>query len=324
MYHFAVDAMSLDKGSGVVVEACLNFIKDYPVTLHVFGDKEELRPLLQQKNVVVHPTTQVMEMSDGALAVRRKKDASMVRAVESVCQGECAGIVSGGSTGALLASATLLMKNIEGIGRGALMVTLPSRKGPLVLLDVGANAENKSSDLVEFAHMGNVYAQSIYNIAKPRIGLLNIGSEAKKGDDLRKETYALLEQEALHFIGNIEGRDLLSGDVDVVVCDGFSGNITLKTVEGAASFMNAILKEHLMSSLPSKIGAMLSKKALMAMKNKVDYKQYGGGLCVGVNYPVVKAHGSSDEVAFYHALRQLYTMVDLDVVEQIRRSVRHE
>lgn len=322
MYHFAVDAMALDKGCSVVVEACKKFVSEYDVVLHVFGDEGQLQQLANSKNIVIHPTTQIMEMSDGALAVRRKKDASLVRAVESVCNGECAGVVSAGSTGALLSCATLLMKNMEGINRGALMVTLPSRKGPLVLLDVGANAENQSKDLVDFALMGQIYAQAVYQITKPRIGLLNIGSEAKKGDPLRKETYELLDEKTnLNFIGNIEGRDLLDGDVDVVVCDGFSGNIALKTVEGAAQFMTSLLKEQLMSSLPSKIGALLAKKALKQMKDKVDYRQYGGGLCIGVNYPVVKAHGSSNDVAFYHALRQLYLMVDGEVVPKIRRAI---
>ncbi len=321
MYHFAVDAMALDKGCSVVIAACQKFVLEYDVVLHVFGDEAQLRPLANSKNIVIHPTTQIMDMTDGALAVRRKKDASMVRAVESVCNGECAGIVSGGSTGALLSSATLLMKNMEGINRGALMVTLPTRKGPLVLLDVGANAENQSKDLLDFGLMGEIYAKSMYRIEKPRVGLLNIGGEAKKGAPLHREAFALLDQTDLHFVGNVEGRDLLDGDVDVVVCDGFSGNIALKSIEGAAEFMTGLLKEQLMSSLVSKIGALLSKKALKQMKDKVDYRQYGGGLCIGVNYPVVKAHGSSNEVAFFHALRQLYLMVENDVVNEVRRAI---
>lgn len=330
MYNLAVDAMGLDKGSEVVVKACLSFVKDYSVTLHVFGNQDQLSSLNNHPRIVVHHTTQVMDMSDGALAVRRKKDASIVRAVESVCDRKCDGVVSAGSTGALLASSTLLMKNIPGINRGALMVTMPSKKGPLVLLDVGASSENSSEDLVNFAFMGQIYAKAMYHIQNPRVGLLNIGAEPKKGDTLRKETYAKLEElnhsdsesssHSLRFVGNIEGRELLEGDVDVVVCDGYSGNIALKTIEGAASFMTSLLKEQLMSSTISKIGALLAKKALHNMKQKVDYKQYGGGLCIGVNYPVVKAHGSSDETAFYHAMRQLYLMIDADVVGKIRKE----
>ncbi|MGL5978136.1 MAG: phosphate acyltransferase PlsX [Erysipelotrichaceae bacterium] len=314
----AVDIMGGDLGPREVIKAALNFVKDYQdVTLVLYGNEEHLSDL-KHESIECVATTQTMEMNDGALAIRRKKDASMVRAVESVSEQNDA-VVSCGSTGALLTCATLILKTIEGIERPALLGVLPSKhqKG-CVFLDLGASAENTSAHLLDFARMGDTYARKVMHLDAPRLGLLNIGSEAKKGDSLRKETYALLEASDYNFIGNIEANHLLDESADVVVCDGFSGNLVLKSLEGTARLFKSTLKEQMMKTIISKLGAVLSGGALKNMKNILDDKQYGGALLAGVNGVVIKAHGSSDAYAFYHALRQAYLMVDQNVIQTLK------
>lgn len=326
MIKLAVDAMGSDLGPSVIVSACLRFMNDYDVHLSVYGKKEALTLLENQKNIVIMDAREVMEMNDGALATRRKKQASMIRAIDDCVANLNDGIVSAGSTGALLSASTLIIKTIKGIDRPALLGSMPTINNQLVdFLDMGASAENTGEHLVQYAKLGNAYAKYIRNIKAPKVALLNIGGEESKGDTLRKETFKLLQAcPDFNFVGNVEGRELFDGHVDIVVTDGFSGNITLKTIEGTASLVNAYLKDSLMSSLSGKIGAMFAKKALKQMKSRLDYKKYGGALLTGLNKPIVKAHGSSDEEAFYYALVQLYKMVDNGVVEKIAREINHE
>lgn len=316
--RIAVDCMGGDHGASSVVKACFQFVRDYQdVELILYGAKEALQDVHHERIRCIY-TTQVMDMNDGALAIRRKSDASMVKAVASVLE-ENDAVVSCGSTGALLTCATILCKTIEGIERPALLGVLPTKnqKG-CVMLDLGANAENTAQHLLDFAKMGSAYAQNVMGVKTPRVALLNIGSEAKKGDPLRKEAYARLEESGLHFVGNIEANHLLEEECDVVVCDGFSGNLVLKSLEGTARLFKTTLKAQMMAHLSSKIGALLSRKALNGMKMLLDEKQYGGALFAGVNHVVIKAHGNSDDIAFYHALRQAYTMVDQAVIAQIK------
>ena len=323
MMKLAIDAMGSDKGSQIAIDASLQFVKDYDVELYVYGNAEELQPLEGKERIHVVKTTQVMEMTDGALAVRRKKDSSMVRAMEDLKNGKVDGVVSCASTGALLSSATLILGTMEHVDRPAIITVLPtSTKRGVILLDIGANATNTPQQLNQFAVLGSAYAKGVRKIADPKVGLLNIGSEAKKGDDLRKETYKLLEvNPSIHFMGNVEGKDVLHSEADVIVCDGFTGNIVLKTIEGCSAFMTGSLKEKLMSSLASKIGAVLANKGLKAMKAELNPKQYGGALISGVNGAVVKGHGSSDAVALYNAIRQLYTFVDTKVLDKIKEEL---
>ena len=324
MIKLAIDAMGSDKGSSIAIEASLQFVKDFDVELYVYGNADELQSLEGKDRIHVVKTTQVMEMTDGALAVRRKKDSSMVRAMEDLKNGVVDGVVSCASTGALLSSATLILGTMEHVDRPAIITVLPtSTKRGVILLDIGANAVNTPQQLNQFAVLGSAYAKGVRKIADPKVGLLNIGSEAKKGDDLRKETYKLLEaNEAIHFIGNVEGKEVLCSEADIVVCDGFTGNVLLKTIEGCSAFMTGSLKEKMMSSTISKIGALLSKKALKAMKAELDPKQYGGALISGVNGAVVKGHGSSDAFALYNAIRQLYTFVDTKVLAKIQEELK--
>lgn len=316
--RIALDCMGGDHGAGSVLVAALKFVEEYKdTTLVLYGAEEQIKSCEHPRIEKIY-CTQVMDMNDGALAIRRKGDASMVRAVQSVIS-ENNAVVSCGSTGALLTCATLISKVMEGQERPALLGVLPSKsKKGCVFLDLGANAQNTPEHLLSFASMGVAYAKNVRGIQNPRVGLLNIGSEEKKGDELRKQTYQLLKDSSMNFIGNVEANQLLNEVADVVVCDGFTGNIVLKTLEGSARLFKSTLKEQMMAHITSKIGAVLSKQALVKMKEILDEKQYGGALFAGVNHVVIKAHGNSDEIAMYYALRQAYTMVKLDVVEKMK------
>ncbi|MCF0111232.1 MAG: phosphate acyltransferase PlsX [Erysipelotrichaceae bacterium] len=319
----AVDVMGSDKGSSVIIQGCKNFVKDYDCTLVLYGSEEDLQSLEQHKKLEKVITTQVMEMTDGALAVRRKKDSSMVRAMEDLKNHKVDGVVSCGSTGALLSAATLLLGTLPNVERPAILTVLPNVTGRgVVILDIGANAENTPEHLNCFAVLGSAYSKGVMGMSDPKAGLLNIGTEEKKGNDMHREAYRLLKQNtSVHFIGNIEGKDVLNSDVDVVVTDGFCGNIMLKTIEGGSKFMMGTLKKNLKSTTLSTIGALLSKKALGNVKKQLDPDQYGGAVIVGLNGAVVKGHGSSGEVACYNAIRQLYQVVDARVTDKVREEL---
>lgn len=324
MYKLSIDAMSGDLGSQIVVEACQSFIQTHQdVELYVTGKLDELQSL-QHERIHLVEANDIISMNDGIMAVRRKKESSMVKAVTLAHEGTTDGVVSCGSTGAFYTSAMLFLKRLEGVEKSCLMAVLPTydQKG-VMLLDVGANAENTAEQLKDFAIMGNIYAKTIRHIDDPRIALLNIGTEVKKGDEVHQEAYQLLEkEEAIHFIGNIEGRDLLKGDCDVIVTDGFSGNIALKTCEGTAMLLMKMIKESMMSSLSGKIGALFSKSSLYALKDQFDYKSVGGALMMGFEKAVVKAHGASDAKAFESAMGLAYQMVKLDVVEKMKEGLK--
>lgn len=324
MYKLSIDAMSGDLGSGIVVEACESFINTHTdAELYVTGKAEELEKLKAYDRIRIVDARDIVPMDAGIMSVRRKKDSSMVKAVVLANDGIVDGVVSCGSTGAFYTSAMLFLKRIEGVEKSCLMAILPTynEKG-VALLDVGANAENTPEQLKDFAIMGHIYAKNIRGIQQPKVALLNIGTEAKKGDEVHQGAYQLLETEdKIHFIGNIEGRDILKGDCDVIVTDGFSGNIALKTCEGAASLLMKMVKEGMMSSLSGKIGAMFAKSSLYALKDKFDYKSVGGALMMGFEKAVVKAHGASDAKAFANAMDLAYQMVKLDVVSQMKEGL---
>lgn len=325
MYKLSIDAMSGDLGSSIVVEACMTFMQTHKdVELFVTGKEEELTELSKYENIHIVDARDVVGMEDGIMSVRRKKESSMVKAVIMANDGLVDGVVSCGSTGAFYTSAMLFLKRIEGIEKSCLMVMLPTyNKKGAAMLDVGANAENTPEQLRDFAIMGSVYAKNIRGIEKPNVALLNIGTESKKGDEVHQQTYQLLQKdEKIHFTGNIEGRDILLGEVDVVVTDGFSGNIALKTLEGTASLVMKMIKESMMSSLSGKMGALLAKSNLYALKDQFDYKSVGGALMVGFEKAVVKAHGASDAKAFASAMDLAYQMVKMDVVSQMKEGLK--
>ena len=326
----AIDAMGGDFAPKAVVEGALLALQETgeDVCLSLYGDEAQIRACLEGQNydggrLKIVPCTEVISCEEApAAAVRQKKDSSMVRAAQAVAQGEADCFLSGGSSGAVLTAGTLIIRRIKGIQRPALATLIPNMQGGYTMLvDSGANADCKSAYLVQFAHMGAAYMQRVMGGEDPRIGLLNNGAEAEKGNELTKETYALLEQEpGIRFAGNAEARELMSGDFDVLVADGFSGNVLLKGTEGAAKAITAMLKTELMGTLRGMLGGAIAKPAFAALKMRMDYKEVGGAPLLGVNGGVIKAHGSSDGRAFKNAILQGEKLVRGSVTEQIAQA----
>ncbi|MGI6377961.1 phosphate acyltransferase PlsX [bacterium] len=324
MIKIAIDAMGSDAGSAMVVEAVKKFQATYKdVELYVVGKASELEEISSVATII--DAKDVMGMEDGALEVLRRKESSMLKALDLVVNKTCAGICTAGSTAAFLTGATIKLKMIPGIVRGAYMSPFPTEDGKgVVVLDLGANNENTPEHLVQFAKMGNVFAEKIWQRPNPKVYLLSNGSEENKGSPVGKEAYQILKkEEKLNFCGNLEARDVLSGKADVIVCDGYAGNILLKTLEGSLSLVKRLLKEAFMKSKKTKMGYLLTRSALAGFAEKLDYKQYGGGLLVGVNGVAVKAHGNSDALTFYHAIRLTYELIKGQVVEQIGEAMKN-
>ena len=247
----------------------------------------------------------------------------MVLAAKEVSEGRADACISAGNTGALMAAGLFIIGRIKGIERPALTPTFPTINGEgFVLLDVGANADAKPEHLVQYALMGSIYSEKVRGIQKPRVGLLNIGTEEKKGNELTKHSYDLLKAEDINFIGNVEARDLLNGVADVVITDGFTGNMVLKTIEGTAISIMKMLKTSLMSSVKSKLAAAVLKPNLYELKSKMDYSEYGGAGLFGLKAPVIKAHGSSDANAIFNAIRQAKDMVEHDVTKKFKKQLQ--
>ena len=323
MIKLAVDAMGMDKGSKVAVDGILDLLEAYKdEELTVFGNKEELALLEGKCNVV--DCKEVMGMEDGALAILRKKETSMIKAVDFAKGEDIDGVVSGGSSGAFLTAATVYLKLIEGVERAALVSPFPTKDGGnVIILDIGANSENTPEHLLGFAKMGRTFAKAYNNIESPRVYLLSNGAEEKKGSDLVKETHQLLKNSEFEgFKGNIEGRDVLYGSADVVVCGGFDGNVLLKTAEGTAKMMSDMMKEGFKKNLLTKIGYVFARGGMKLIKERMNYKKYGGAMLVGVNKVVVKAHGSSDAYSFYNALRVCYELASKDMVNKLKEEMK--
>ena len=308
----AIDAMGGDFAPKAVLEGVSLVLPELAkdVELVLYGDEAALKSGLQELNITdtrvkTFATSEVIGCDEQpTLAIRRKKDSSMVRAIEAVATGEADCVLSAGSTGALLTGATLIIKRLKGVKRPALATVLPTLDGCALLLDCGANTDCKSDYLVQFAIMGSAYMKSVFGLKEPRVGLLNNGAEEEKGNELTKETHGLLKTAPVRFTGNCEARDVLGGEFDVVVCDGFDGNVVLKGTEGTAILMLSLLKQGLMMNLRTKIGALLCKPAFKQLKKKLDYTEYGGAPLLGVNGGVIKAHGSSNGKAFRSAILQ--------------------
>ena len=323
MVKLAIDAMGSDNGSPIVVEAINKFLQDYnDVEFYVCGDEKELSPL--KDKVTIIPASEVMGMTDGALEVMRKRNTSMMKAVDLVSNGTCEGVVSAGSTGAFLTCATIKLKMIEGVQRAALMSPFPTKDGKgVTILDIGANTENTKEHLVQFAKMGSVFTENVRHINNPKVYLLANGAEDKKGSHVGKEAFPLLkETKEINFFGNMEARDVLDGQADVVVCEGFSGNVLLKSIEGTAGMMNAEIKKAFKRSLFSKIGYLFAKKGFDEFKDTFDYRKYGGAMLLGVNGVVVKGHGNSNAYAFYNAIRVAYEMTKSGVLEKMKEAMK--
>ena len=322
----ALDAMGGDNAPKEQVLGAMKAIEAFSdVEIILVGNETKIRPYLtnDQRITILHTEEEILSTDEPVRAVRRKKTASMVLAAQQVADGKADACISSGNTGALMASGLFVIGRIDGIERPALTPTLPTIDGTgFILLDAGANSDAKPEHLLQFAIMGSIYAQKVRGIEKPRVGLLNIGTEDKKGNDLTKEAFELLHQsDVVHFIGNVEARDLLNGVADVVVTDGFTGNMVLKAIEGTALSIMKMLKATLMSSLKSKLAAAVLKPEFKEIKTKMDYSEYGGAGLFGIKAPVIKAHGSSDANAIYNAIRQARDMVLYDVAKTVEETI---
>lgn len=321
----AIDAMGGDNAPREIILGAMDAIKEFEdLTITLIGDEEKIKPFLtDSKNIEIIHTDEVITGEDEPVrAVRRKKNASLVLMAEEVKEGRADACISAGNTGALMSAGLFIVGRIPGISRPALSPTLPTiDEDGFVFLDVGANVEAKPSHLLQYAIMGSIYAQKVRGIEKPTVGLLNVGTEAGKGDELTRKAFELLEDAPINFIGNVEARDLFNHIADVVVTDGFSGNVALKTIEGTAQTVFTLLKETFMSSLKTKVAAGLVKNDLKSLKGRLDYSEYGGAGLFGLQAPVIKAHGSSNARAIVSAIRQAKHMVDYDVTETIRKTI---
>ncbi|WP_227395564.1 phosphate acyltransferase PlsX [Jeotgalibacillus aurantiacus] len=321
----AVDAMGGDHAPKEIVHGVMKAVQeDVTLTVKLYGNEKQINEHLTPSSQieVIHTEEKILSTDEPVRAVRRKKNASMVLMAQAVKDGEADACVSAGNTGALMASGLFVVGRIKGIDRPALSPTLPTLDGQgFVMLDLGANADAKPEHLLQYAVMGSIYAEQVRNISRPTVGLLNIGTEEGKGNELTKQAYDLLQQSGLNFIGNVESRDLLNGVADVVVTDGFTGNMVLKTIEGTAQALFGMIKDTFTSSVKNKLAAGLVKNDMRQLKNKMDYTEYGGAGLFGLNAPVVKAHGSSNANALYNAIKQANTMAKHDVCGKISDSI---
>ncbi|MGL4847931.1 MAG: phosphate acyltransferase PlsX [Clostridium sp.] len=325
-----IDGMGGDNAPGAVIDGVAEAIKLYnDIEIYITGPEDEINEELKKRSLnidrikVVDAKEVIGTNEHPVMAVRRKKDSSIVKALNLVKTGECDAIISAGSTGAFLAGCTLIVGRIKGVERPALAPIMPGRNGNFMVIDSGANVDCKPEYLVQFANMGSIYYGSVFNKENPTVGLVNIGAEEEKGDDLTKETHQLLKKEKhINFIGNVEPREIPKGEVDVLVCDGFVGNTVLKLYEGAAKNLLGIIKDEIMgASFMPKVGAMLLKPVFNKLKVKFDYKEVGGAPFVGVNGICIKAHGSSDGKAFKNAIKQTRIFHESNVVEKIKREI---
>jgi len=327
-----VDAMGGDNAPEAIVRGGVLAAKKFGADIVLVGQEDKVRAILKADGSettphlsVVHAPDLVDMHDDPATVLRKKPDSSMAVALKMVQKGEGDAIVSAGSTGALLAGATLFCKRIKGIRRGALAPVMPCAGGQVLLVDAGANTECTAEYLLQFAFMGSLYLQKLMGVAKPRVGLVNNGAEDSKGDPLRLEAYRLLKEAGdagrLHFVGNVEGRDVPLGACDVAVCDGFAGNVMLKTIEGTAKFMSAELKKVFLRSLGTKLGYLLVKGGLDDFRGLFDQDKIGGAPFLGIAHPVIKAHGSSNETAAMNAIRQAVEFTKSGLIDDITANM---
>ena len=330
MITLAVDAMGGDAGLAVTIPGALLFLRQQTdVRLLMVGDEVQVRQALEAANApmdriqIVH-AAQVVEMDEQPQsALKNKKDSSMRIAVNQVKEGLAQAAVSAGNTGALMATARFVLKTIQGIERPAIAKFIPSQNGHMTLvLDLGANVDCTPEQLVQFAVIGSELVHALYpNAGAPRVGLLNVGTEDIKGTDTVKQVFKLLSGSKLNFVGNVEGGSIFSGDVDVVVADGFVGNIVLKTIEGAVRFMGSAIKQEFRANLLTKLGALAAMPALKGFKNKLDPRKFNGAIFLGLRGVVIKSHGGTDAVGFSYALEEAFHEAKADSLTRIQQGV---
>lgn len=322
MVKIAVDLMGGDNAPQEIEKGVLQAVEaDEDLEVLLFGLKGAYsgnHPRVE----FIEVTEKIESEDDPVRSVRRKKDSSLVRACRAVKDGEADACVSAGNTGALMSAGLFVVGRIKGVERPAIATLLPTtgKKG-MMLLDMGANAENKPQHLYQFAVMADLYMRENEGRSNPTIGLVNNGSEANKGSELTKETYKLLEDSGLNFIGNFETRDILSGKIDIAVTDGFTGNVILKTIEGTAMSLMGEVKNAFLKNAKNKLAALVLKKDVQSIRDLLDYRHYGGAPLLGLNGHVLKAHGSSDSVAIVSALKQAKRMAESDAITKIKERV---
>ena len=330
--NILLDAMGGDNAPDANIKGTIKAVNQIKADVTLIGKEEIIRSKIKEfsgkeveeisERIKIKNATETIEMEDQpTVAIKHKKDSSMVVGFNMLKQDEGDVFISAGNSGALLAGATLLVGRIKGIDRPALAGILPAYKSQLLLMDCGSNTNCKPINLLQFAQMSSIYLRNTFGIEKPAIGLLNIGTEETKGNELVKESYRLLKEKAeeldINFVGNVEGRDAFSGKIDAIVTDGFTGNVFLKTTEGLGKFVKKSLKESLLKNILSKIAAIPSLPAINRFANTMDYKRYGGALFLGVKKPVVKAHGSSDEKLFEYTIIQAEKFVENKAVDKM-------
>ena len=319
-----LDAMGGDNAPQAPVIGALQAAKDFGAQIILVGKGDEILSVMRSQGyndlpdgIEIAHADEVVDMHDDpATVVRKRKNSSMMIGLKMLADGLGDAFVSAGSTGALLTGATLLVKRVKGIRRAAMGPTMPNKAGgKTVILDCGANAECTPEFLLQFGLVGSIYAKKCLGVADPKIGLLNIGTEDSKGTQLQKDAYALLkaagDKGIINFVGNTEARDVPLGAVDVIVCDGFAGNVLLKSIEGTAMFMGSLISKMFKKSILSKLSAALVMKDIKAFKKLLDYREIGGTPFLGIRKPVIKAHGSSDALAFRNAVRQAMETPDI-------------
>ena len=323
MITIAIDAMGGDNAPKAIVDGANLAIKTFnDIQINLYGDSESIEQYLVKDDriKVIHTTEIVTGEDEPVRAIRRKKDSSMVVAARDVKEGKADALLSAGNTGALLTAGLLVVGRIKNIDRPGLMPIIPtvSKESPqVILMDAGANAEVKPVNLEQFTVLANFYAKNVLNVENPRIGLLNNGTEEGKGNSITKEAFDLMKQlDNINFIGNVEAKSILTGEVDIVITDGFTGNAVLKTLEGTVKSVVGLLLDTLKNSgLKTKIGAGLIKDSLKESLNNLDDTKQGGAVLLGVKSPVIKAHGSSNDEAVFNAIRQARTVVRVGVVQ---------
>src|SRR5262252_4179534 len=309
-FKIAVDAMGGDNAPAVEIEGAIQAAIQYDIPIVLVGQEDRIQPLLEKHDTaglsieVVH-ASEVITMDDSAAtAARKKKDSSIRVAARLMREAAVSGFVSAGNTGAVMATVKMVVGTLTVVDRPALSTVLPTQKGkPTILLDVGANVDCKPHHLEQFALMGDIYSRAIFGIRRPRVGLLSIGEEDSKGNELTKEAFKFLKRAPINFIGNVEGRDIFTGDVDVIVCDGFTGNVALKLSEGLYEAFGSMLKQELQKTLSAKIGAILAQDAFRQFKHRLDYSEYGGAPLLGIKGITIVCHGRSNSNAIKNAIR---------------------
>ena len=309
-FKIAVDAMGGDRAPAVEIEGAIQAASQYGIPIVLVGQEERLQPLLQKHDVaglpieIVHASEVITMEDSAATAARKKKDSSIRVAARLMRDGGVSGVVSAGNTGAVMATVKMVLGTLSVVDRPALSTVLPTQKGkPAILLDVGANVDCKPHHLEQFAVMGDIYSRAIFGIRRPRVGLLSIGEEDTKGNELTREAFKSLKLAPINFIGNVEGRDIFKGEIDVIVCDGFTGNVALKLSEGLIETFAGMLKQELEKTIAAKVGYILAERAFRAFRRRLDYSEYGGAPLLGAKGITIVCHGGSNSNAIKNAIR---------------------